>query len=160
RTILAAFPAAMRYAGPREALFHALARKNYGITHLIVGRDHAGVGRFYGPFDAHAMFDRFTRAELGVEPIKLDVAFFCRACGNLASTRTCPHGPADRLELSGTRVRELLRGGQDLPREFTRSEVAEVLRSHYGTDEVAAPSPLPPPAPSNTALRAPLHPLF
>src|SRR5205085_1018180 len=87
RTILAAFPAAMRYAGPREALFHALARKNYGITHLLVGRDHAGVGKFYGPYDAHAIFERFTAEDLGVSPIKLDAAFFCRACGSLASTR-------------------------------------------------------------------------
>jgi sulfate adenylyltransferase len=139
RTILAAFPAAMRYAGPREALFHALARKNYGITHLLVGRDHAGVGKFYGPFDAHAIFDRFTFDELGVTPIKLDTAFFCRACGSLASTRTCPHDAADRLELSGTKVREILRGGGDLPREFTRVEVAEVLRAHYA----AAAPPVP-----------------
>jgi sulfate adenylyltransferase len=142
RTILAAFPAAMRYAGPREALFHALARKNYGITHLLVGRDHAGVGKFYGPFDAHAMFDRFTAEELGIAPIKLDTAFFCRACGSLASTRTCPHDAADRLELSGTRVREILRSGGDLPREFTRAEVAEVLRAHYAT--VADPVPVSP----------------
>jgi len=140
RTILAAFPAAMRYAGPREALFHALARKNYGITHLLVGRDHAGVGKFYGPFDAHALFDRFTPAELGVTPIKLDTAFFCRACGSLASTRTCPHDAADRLELSGTRVREILRSGGDLPREFTRTEVAEVLRAHYAAASPAAAS--------------------
>jgi len=140
RTLLAAFPAAMRYAGPREALFHALARKNYGITHLLVGRDHAGVGKFYGPFDAHAIFDRFTPAELGITPIKLDTAFFCRACGSLASTRTCPHDAAQRLELSGTRVREILRSGGDLPREFTRAEVAEVLRDHYAQ---AAPVALP-----------------
>jgi len=142
RTILAAFPAAMRYAGPREALFHALARKNYGITHLLVGRDHAGVGKFYGPFDAHAMFDRFTTAELGVTPIKLDTAFFCKACGSLASTRTCPHDAADRLELSGTKVREILRGGGDLPREFTRVEVAEVLRAHYAAASPSAPVPV------------------
>jgi sulfate adenylyltransferase len=143
RTILAAFPAAMRYAGPREALFHALARKNYGITHLLVGRDHAGVGKYYGPFDAHAMFDRFTPAELGVTPIKLDAAFFCKACGSLASTRTCPHDAGDRLELSGTKVREILRSGGDLPREFTRVEVAEVLRAHYAASApVAAPIPV------------------
>lgn len=154
RTVLAAFPAAMRYAGPREALFHALARKNYGITHLIVGRDHAGVGKFYGPFDAHAIFDRFTPAELGVTPIKLDTAFFCRACGSLASTRTCPHDAADRLELSGTRVREILRSGGDLPREFTRTEVAEVLRDHYAQQPeapaaaAAAPAAAPSTAPA------------
>jgi sulfate adenylyltransferase len=143
RTILAAFPAAMRYAGPREALFHALARKNYGITHLLVGRDHAGVGKYYGPFDAHAMLDRFTPAELGVTPIKLDAAFFCRACGSLASTRTCPHDAGDRLELSGTKVREILRSGGDLPLEFTRVEVAEVLRAHYATNGEAQPAAVP-----------------
>jgi sulfate adenylyltransferase len=140
RTILAAFPAAMRYAGPREALFHAIARKNYGISHLLVGRDHAGVGAFYGPFDAHAIFDRFEPAELGVTPIRLDTAFFCRACGSLASTRTCPHDATLRLELSGTRVREILRSGGDLPREFTRVEVAEVLREHYAQAEDAPPA--------------------
>jgi sulfate adenylyltransferase len=131
RTVLAAFPAAMRYAGPREAVFHGLVRKNYGITHLIVGRDHAGVGKFYGPYDAHAMFDRFTPAELGVTAIKLDSAFYCRICDALASPRTCPHDASSRLELSGTRVRELLRSGADLPARFTRPEVAEVLRAHY-----------------------------
>ena len=148
RTILAAFPAAMRYAGPREALFHALARKNYGITHLLVGRDHAGVGKFYGPFDAHAMFDRFPAAEIGVTPIKLDTAFFCRACGSLASTRTCPHDASVRLELSGTRVREILRRGGDLPVEFTRAEVAEVLREHYAQAAAGEAAPAPPPAAS------------
>jgi siroheme synthase-like protein len=161
RTILAAFPAAMRYAGPREALFHALARKNYGITHLLVGRDHAGVGKFYGPFDAHAMFDRFTAAELGVTPIKLDTAFFCRACGSLASTRTCPHDAADRLELSGTKVREILRGGGDLPREFTRVEVAEVLRAHYAAKGDSEPAAVPASArPTETAAVTPTPSLF
>jgi sulfate adenylyltransferase len=150
RTLLAAFPAAMRYAGPREALFHALARKNYGISHLIVGRDHAGVGRFYGPFDAHAIFDRFEATELGVSPIKLDTAFYCRSCGNLASARTCPHEASRRLELSGTQVRERLRAGAPLPREFTRPEVAAVLRTHYGS-EAAAPRP---------TAAAPLFPVF
>ncbi|HUG52351.1 MAG TPA: sulfate adenylyltransferase [Vicinamibacteria bacterium] len=168
RTILAAFPAAMRYAGPREALFHALARKNYGITHLLVGRDHAGVGRFYGPFDAHAIFESFTAAELGVTPIKLDTAFFCRACASLASTRTCPHDPALRLELSGTRVREILRSGGELPREFTRVEVAEVLREHYAQTADIAPASAPvaaaaAPAPAVTApapTPAALFPVF
>lgn len=160
RTVLAAFPAAMRYAGPREALFHALARKNYGITHLLVGRDHAGVGKFYGPFDAHAIFDRFTAAELGVTPIKLDTAFFCRACGSLASTRTCPHDAADRLELSGTHVREILRSGGDLPREFTRSEVAEVLREHYAAQGAAQPAAAVAAVPGPTASTAVTPTLF
>jgi ATP sulfurylase len=142
RTLLAAFPAAMRYAGPREALFHVLVRKNYGITHLIVGRDHAGVGSYYGPFDAHALLDRFSEGEIGVTPLRLDAAFYCRDCGQLASARTCPHEAGARLELSGSRVRELLRSGAELPREFTRPEVAEVLRAHAGG--AAAPPPLLP----------------
>jgi sulfate adenylyltransferase len=163
RTLLAAFPAAMRYAGPREALFHALVRKNYGITHLIVGRDHAGVGRYYGPFDAHAVFDRFSRDEIGVEPIRLDVAFYCRACGNLASSRTCPHGPEERLELSGTKVREQLRKGIALPAEFTRTEVAEVLRAHYSAEpeaEVDAPAPRADTPAAPPAVHGALFPVF
>jgi sulfate adenylyltransferase len=133
RTLLAAFPAAMRYAGPREAIFHALVRKNYGITHLIVGRDHAGVGSFYGPFEAQQLFDAFDAAELGVIPLKFDATFFCRACGSLASTRTCPHEPAHRLDLAGRTVREILRAGGQLPVEFTRPEIAEILRKHYAS---------------------------
>jgi sulfate adenylyltransferase len=135
RTLLAAFPAAMRYAGPREALFHALVRKNYGIQHLIVGRDHAGVGRFYAPLAAQEIFDRFTAEELGVTPLKFDPTFFCRACGALASSRTCPHDASARLDLSGTRVREILRSGGRLPAEFTRPEVARILREHYAGPE-------------------------
>lgn len=140
RTLLAAFPAAMRYAGPREALFHALVRKNYGIDRLIVGRDHAGVGRFYGPLDAQRIFDRFPLEDLGVTPLRLEPTFFCRACDALASTRTCAHDRESRVELSGTRVREILRAGGRLPAQFTRPEVARVLRAHYGG---AAPVPLP-----------------
>jgi sulfate adenylyltransferase len=144
RTILAAFPAAMRYAGPREALFHAIARKNYGITHLIVGRDHAGVGKFYGPYDAQKLFDTFTVDEIGVAPIKLEPTFYCTICDTTASARTCPHDPSARLELSGTKVRELLRAGQPLPSKFSRPEVAEILRAHYlSVSEDGSPAPKP-----------------
>jgi len=129
--VQAGYPLDMRYAGPREALLHALFRQNYGCSHQIVGRDHAGVGSYYGPFDAHQVFDQIPKGSLETQPLKIDWTFWCYKCGGMASARTCPHGDADRLLVSGTKLRKWLSEGSEVPPEFSRPEVLAILRDYY-----------------------------
>src|SRR3989441_7591591 len=131
--IQAGYPLDMRYAGPREALLHALFRQNYGCSHLLVGRDHAGVGDYYGPFDAHHIFDEIPAGSLVTRPLKIDWTFWCYKCGGMASGRTCPHADADRLLVSGTKLRKWLSEGSPVPLEFSRPEVLDILRAYYAS---------------------------
>lgn len=129
--IQAGYPIEMRYAGPREALLHAVFRQNFGCTHLVIGRDHAGVGDYYGPFDAHHIFDTIPDGSMQIRPLKIDITFYCHKCQGMATGKTCPHGAEDRLAISGTRLREMFAQRETIPAEFSRPEVVEILQSYY-----------------------------
>ncbi len=129
--IQAGYPIEMRYAGPREALLHALFRQNFGCSHLVVGRDHAGVGSYYGPFDAHKIFDEIPSGSLETQPLKIDIAFYSYRCGGMATGRTCPSDDSERLNISGTRLREMFANREEVPAEFSRPEVVEILQKYY-----------------------------
>lgn len=129
------YPIEMRYGGPREALLHAVFRQNFGCSHLVVGRDHAGVGSYYGPFDAHHIFDEIPKDSLELQALKIDITFYCYKCNGMATGRTCPHGDDQRLNVSGTRLREMFANHEDVPPEFSRPEVLEVLQAYYDTVE-------------------------
>jgi sulfate adenylyltransferase len=135
RVIQGGYPMEMRYAGPREALLHAVFRQNYGCSHLIVGRDHAGVGNYYGPFDAHEIFNELPEGALRLQPLKMDWTFYCYKCESMASMKTCPHGKEDRLLLSGTMLRKTLSEGGEIPKEFSKPEVLAILRDYYSNLE-------------------------
>ena len=131
RAILKVYPMEMRYGGPREAILHAIIRQNFGCSHLIVGRDHAGVGSYYGPFDAQKIFDELNPGDLYIQPLKMDPTFWCNKCGSMASPKTCPHGKEDHLSISGTKLREMLTGGERPPEQFSRKEVVDILVKYY-----------------------------
>ena len=131
--IQAGYPIEMRYAGPREALFHALIRQNFGCSHLIVGRDHAGVGDYYGPFDSQDVFDSLWDGALITVPLKIDITFFCKKCYGMATAKTCPHDSEHHISISGTKQREMLSAGEDIPGESSRPEVVKILREFYAS---------------------------
>lgn len=133
RVVLKVYPMEMRYGGPREAVLHAVFRQNYGCSHLIIGRDHAGVGSYYGPFDAQKIFDEIGSDELHISPLKIDWTFWCHKCDGMASMKTCPHGKDDRVLISGTKLRDMLAGGELPPKEFSRPEVVKILMDYYST---------------------------
>jgi len=138
RAILKVYPMEMRYGGPREAILHAIIRQNFGCSHLIVGRDHAGVGSYYGPFDAQKIFDELNPGDLHIQPLKLDPTFWCNKCGSMASPKTCPHGSEEHLSISGTKLREMLSSGERPPEQFSRKEVVDILVKYYQSQNEAS----------------------